>query len=158
MAAEQPDPEVLKIIVDAAQDQIDRQLKSSDSHDVKSIGLLAANLASVAAAIALSPHWTSFWIAAIVAVAISSGSLIIAIRGVTYNVDPDIVEFYDEYSRSNITEAGKQLIAKLIEAIGDNKKELHKKRTWFVRGAIAMLADVTIGAAILVLLHTGVLS
>ena len=53
---------ILAMLIDVASSQLDLQLAASDSHDVKALGLLAANVGSAALGITLAPSWTLWWI------------------------------------------------------------------------------------------------
>jgi hypothetical protein len=146
---------ILAMLIDLGQAQIDRQLETSDGHDVKGLGLLAANVAAIGLAIALSPRWTPWWLIPMAMAAVSCGAYLYTVRGRSYNVGPVVEEFYRKHGGTTLVEAQRHLLAQLISAIDDNNTRLPEKRQGFIVGTATLVSEVGLGGLLLWLLDTG---
>ena len=140
---------IVWLLIGEAQAQIAAASDDRNSHDVRALGLLGADVATIigltAARTALPPLW---WIA-VVALALCVPCFLLTIGRGSFWVGPDVGEIYAGSSRSGAAEVAVDLLADLQACLARQHRALGPKRRWFGIGLLLFVVGSLFAATFL---------
>lgn len=146
--------QVASMLVPLAQARIDAQSQDWDSHDTKSVGLVAGLIAAMGLLIAVRDSLQGWWWAPAIGLITSTILFYLGIRGRKFNLGPDLEAFYRDFGISPPLEAQRQMLSQLFFAIHENEHVIPIKRQWYMRGEQVLVVTIIVSFLLLLALHT----
>lgn len=144
--AGQIDAERIRIVaamIEQAQARIELLSQQVDGDDIKALGLITANIATLGVLFVLQPSLNVLWWLPAFGFIVSSISLYVALLPRKFGLGPDIQEFYDEWGGGTEIEVSSKLLAVLIKTIKEDEELINGKRPWLRRGRLALIPTLT---------------
>lgn len=135
---------------DLAYRQIDAQLQAGGSYDTKTIGVIAFDVAGVAAVLAAKDSFGPWWWIVVVGLLAASVVGLVALWSRQFDVGPDPGDFYEDTKRGTEAEANIALVTELVGSLQSNDRALSWKATALL---VALVLTVATAALAAVSLH-----
>src|SRR5579872_5777976 len=137
---------ITEVTRDLAYRQLDAQLQSSTSYDAKTIGLIAFDVAGVAAVVAANDVFGSFCWAVALGLLVGSVAGLVALWNRQFDVGPDPGTFYENTKSESAAQANIALVTELTGSLQANDRTLWWKSTAFLVALLVTIATAAIAA------------
>jgi hypothetical protein len=131
----------LGVLIDRAAEHLGYQLGDSDALDLKALGLLTVDVASIAVLVATRDALSASWLLPAVFFALSGLALCEVVRVRSFAVIRDFRGFYAEMANWSAEETEEQMLSTLLDALDEND-QIHLPRKiragrWGLRALVA---------------------
>jgi hypothetical protein len=135
---------ITEVTRDLAYRQLDAQFQSSGGYDSRAIGVIAFDVAGIAAVLAAKDAFGGLWLVLVAGLLIASVAGLAALWSRQFDVGPDPGSFYENTKTHTLAEANIALVSELTGSLQANDRALRWKATAF----LAALALTVVTAAV----------
>jgi hypothetical protein len=142
---------ILELIVAGARMRLEGQLRDSDAVDVKTLGVLAANAAVLGVLIAVHSAIDVLWWIPATGLGLGDLLLLCAVWPRALDAGPDWRVFYGRWGASTPSDAGRQMLSELLDAIDRNdiRARDHYGKVILFKAGFVLTAAGFIGSGLL---------
>jgi len=140
---------IVWLLIGEAQAQIAAASGDSDSHDVKALGLLGADVAAIIGLTAARPALPALWWVAVVALALCVPCLLYTIGERDFVLGPDLPKVYAQTIEGPALDAAVDLLGDLQGCLASSRRGLAPKRRAFAIGLLLFVAGSLFSATFL---------
>jgi hypothetical protein len=146
----------LDLLVQSAQERLQRQLSDADATDTKALGLLALGAAAIALLVATHDAINRFWWIPVIGFGLASAFLVLAARPREFDVGPDLAWLYDRWTTAQVSaaDAARQMLSELLASLGNNYSLSIRKGLYVKLGLVALVIS-SLGSIPVALLRPG---
>jgi hypothetical protein len=141
---------ITEVTRDLAYRQLDAQLQSSGSYDSKTIGVIAFDVAGLAAVLAVKDAFGGLWWLLVIGLLIASVAGLFALWSRQFDVGPDPGTFYENTKAESYAAANIALVTELSGSLQANDRALRWKSIAFL---VALALTIVTAAAAAVSLY-----
>lgn len=142
-------------LIPIAQARIDAQSQDWDSHDTKSLGLIAITLAAIGLLLTFRSVLHEFWLIPVLGLSCSTVLFYISVRRRKFNLGPDLQVFYSEFGISPPLVVNQQMLSQLFLAIEENDRLIPVKRRWYTWGEWVLVTSIGMIVVLLIAASSG---
>jgi hypothetical protein len=135
---------VTNALIPIAQARIDAQSQDWDSHDTKSLGLIAITLAAIGLLFTFRSSLHQLWLVPVLGLSISTFLFYISVRRRKFNLGPDLQVFYQNFGIAPPLVANQQMLSQLFLAIEENDHLIPVKRRRYTWGERVLVASFVV--------------
>jgi hypothetical protein len=136
---------ITEVTRDLAYRQLDAQFQASGGYDSRAIGVIAFDIAGVAAVLAAKDAFSGLWLLFVAGLLIASVAGLVALWNRQFDVGPDPGNFFENTKSHTLAEANIGLVTELTGSLQANDRALRWKAIAFL--AALVLTVVTAAAA-----------
>jgi hypothetical protein len=134
----------VELLVQHAEDRLQRQLAEGDAIDAKALGTLALSAAAIALLVATHDTINRLWWIPVIGLAVASGFLLWAIRPRRFDVGPDLEWLYNAWEAAKVSaaDASRDMLAELLASVENNQGPTRSKEVCLKLGLLVLIVSL----------------